>query len=69
LVQVAAYGHLWRENFPSEPLNGGFHLIRFDKEFGDFHQHWWAELDEAWRAFLLLRELYEIEKELRVRAR
>jgi hypothetical protein len=69
LIQVAAYGHLWAENVPDEPLDGGYHLLRFDKSHGDFHQHWWGELESAWRAFLLLRELYEIDKELKARAR
>jgi hypothetical protein len=68
LVQVAAYGILWEENFPNEPIEGGFHLLRFDKEFGDFHHHWWGELETAKRQFLLLREAYELDKELRKRA-
>lgn len=68
LIQIAAYGKLWEENHPDEPIDGGFHLLRFDKEFGDFHHHFWAELDRAWDAFLHLRALYEIEKELRKRA-
>lgn len=68
LVQVAAYGKLWEENFPEEPITGGFHLLRFDKTFGDFHHHWWGELDRAWDAFLHLRDLYEIDKELKKRA-
>lgn len=67
LIQVAAYGKLWEENHPDEPITGGFHLLRFDKEFGDFHHHWWSELDRAWDAFLHLRELYEIDKELKRR--
>lgn len=69
LIQVAAYGKLWEEHHPDEPINGGFHLLRFDKEYGDFHAHWWAELDRAWDAFLHLRELYEIDKELRQRVK
>ena len=69
LIQVAAYGHLWNENYPDEPITGGYHLLRFDKIHGDFHQHWWGELDSAWRAFLLLRELYEIDRELRARTK
>lgn len=68
LVQVAAYGKLWEENRPDEPIDGGYHLLRFDKEYGDFHAHWWGELDKAWQAFLHLRELYEINKELTKRA-
>ena len=68
LVQVAAYGKLWEENNPDQPIEGGFHLLRFDKTYGDFHHHWWGELDRAWEAFLHLRSLYEINKELTKRA-
>ena len=69
LIQVAAYGRLWEETFPDQPITGGYHLLRFDKAYGDFSHKWWGELDAAWRAFLLLRELYEIEKELKLRAK
>lgn len=68
LIQVAAYGILWEENFPTKRIEGGFHLLRFDKEYGDFHHHWWSELETAKRSFLLMRELYENEKELKKRA-
>ena len=68
MMQVAAYGQLWMENRPDEPIEGGYHLLRFDKEQGDFHHHWWGNLDTAWEAFLLLRRLYEIKKELKKRA-
>lgn len=69
LIQVAAYGKLWEEHFPNEPIDGGFHLLRFDKKHGDFTHKWWGELDRAWDAFLHLRELYEIDKELKQRAK
>jgi hypothetical protein len=68
LIQLAAYGKLWEENHPDQPIEGGFNLLRFDKEFGDFHAHWWGELDRAWDAFLHLRAVYEIDKELKKRA-
>lgn len=68
LVQVAAYAILWEENHPDELIDGGYHLLRFDKEYGDFHHHWWGDLENAKRAFVLLRELYEINKELTKRA-
>lgn len=68
LMQVGAYGILWEENFPDQPIDGGYHLLRFDKEFGDFHHSWWGELESAKRSFLLLREVYELEKELKKRA-
>jgi hypothetical protein len=69
LVQVRAYGHLWTETRDGEPIDGGYHLIRFDKEYGDFHHHFWSELDDAWEAFLALRRLYDIDKILKARAK
>lgn len=68
LVQLAAYKHLWEENFPERPLTGGFHLLRFAKEHGDFGHHYFTNLDDAWRQFQLFREAYEIDKELKKRA-
>jgi hypothetical protein len=68
LCQLAAYGKLWEENFPDRPIEGGYHLIRFDKENGDFHHHWYGDLSEAWRMFELLREAYDIDKRLSKRA-
>lgn len=68
LAQVAAYGLLWEENFPNEPIDGGYHLLRFDKEYGDFHAHWWGELEAGKRFFLNVREAYEDDKELKKRA-
>lgn len=69
LAQLAAYGQLWRENFPEEPLDGGYHLCRFDKTHGDFTHKWWGELEAGWQYFLRLREAYEYDKELRARAK
>lgn len=69
LVQIAAYGKLWVENHPDEMIAGGYHLLRFDKTYGDFKHHWWPELDRAWDAFLHLRALYDIDKELKQRAK
>ena len=69
LCQIAAYGKLWEENYPQEPIDGGFILCRFDKTYGDFTQKWWAELDAAWQAFLHLRALYDLDKELKARVK
>lgn len=68
LAQISAYAILWEENFPNEPIDGGYHLLRFDKEYGDFHAHWWAELEAGKRYFLNLRSAYEDAKELKKRA-
>jgi hypothetical protein len=68
LVQIAAYKGLWEENFPDDPIEGGLHLVRFDKTYGDFAHRWWPELDAGWRAFTHMRPLYEDFKELKKRA-
>ena len=65
IVQLAAYRQLWREN--REQDLDSFHLLRFGKEFGDFHHHSWPVqvLDLAWDAFKHMRDLYEIDKQLK----
>ena len=68
LIQLSAYRHLWEENNPDQPITGGFHLLRFAKEHGDFAHHYFPNLDNAWRQFVLFREAYEIDKELKKRA-
>lgn len=68
LIQLAAYRQLWEENFPEKPITGGYHLLRFAKEHGDFAHHYFPNLDNAWRQFLLFREAFDIDKELKKRA-
>lgn len=68
LVQLAAYRNLWEENRPDQPITGGCHLLRFAKAHGDFAHHFFANLDDAWRQFVLLREAYDIDRELKKRA-
>lgn len=68
LCQLAAYGILWEENYPDQPIEGGYHLLRFDKTYGDFSHRWWAELETARKAFLLMRDLYGMQQELTDRA-
>ena len=64
LFQLAAYSLLWEENRPDEPIDGGFHLMRFAKDTPDFTHHYWGELDEAKEGFLLMRRLYDIKATL-----
>ncbi len=68
LIQLAAYKQLWEENNPERPITSGFHLCRFSKEHGDFAHHFFPTLDEGWRMFELLREAYDIDKQLKKRA-
>jgi len=68
LVQLALYGILVRECTDYD-LSGGFHLLRFSKEHGDFTHHYWRDLSDAARAGLLCRELYELRKQLKKRTK
>ena len=69
LIQLAAYGILWAENFPERPIEGGYHLLRVAKDAPDFAHHHFGDLADAARAFLLLRELYDLDKALKARVR
>lgn len=67
LYQVAGYSILWDENFPDKPLEGGFHIIRFNRDEADF-AHWhFAELNAAREGFKHLRKLYDIHRKLKKR--
>lgn len=66
LVQLAAYGQLIKENKGIDVQ--GYHLLRVRKETADFSHHYWEDLSDAWRAFVLMRELYDITYQLGKRA-
>ena len=67
LIQIAAYKVLWEENYPDQPITGGYHLLRFSKERADFTHHYWSELDDAWEQFKLFSKAYELDKRLKKR--
>lgn len=67
LAQLGGYSILLKEH--GWNLTGGFHLCRFSKDYGDFSHHWFPELDAAEKQFLLFREAYELDKELKRRAK
>ena len=69
LVQVAAYRLMWNENYPDNPLANAAHLIGFRRETGDFHHAFFDNLDDAARAFVLLRECYDIYARLNKRVK
>lgn len=66
LLQLAAYALLIEENYGIDVQ--GYYLCRFSKENADFSIHYYPDLTEARRMFLLLREAYEIDKTLKKRA-
>lgn len=65
IVQVAAYANLWLEN--KQERVSGAHLLRVGREHGQFAHHSWPEpvLDKGWESFRLMRELYELDKQLK----
>jgi len=69
LIQLAAYEHLWNANRPDH-ITGGIHTCRFDKTTGGFSHHWWPSeaLRPAWRAFLALRDLYDLQRAMKALA-
>lgn len=68
LLQLGGgYAILWDENFPDKPITAGYHVIRFNRETADFAHFHYAELDDARKGFLLLRELYDVYTRLKKR--
>jgi hypothetical protein len=67
LIQLACYARLLEENKVVDRPIERFHLLRVGKEFGDFHHHSWPReaMKPAWRAFELMRELYDLDKRLK----
>lgn len=68
LIQLGAYRLLWNETHPDNQLTGGSHLCRFAKANGDFAHHYFPDLSDAERQFILLREAYDLDKILKKRA-
>jgi hypothetical protein len=63
LMQMAAYGILWAENFPDEPLDGGYHLILLPKDGAKpVHREFTHEqLNPFRQKFWLYRKAYDFE--------
>jgi hypothetical protein len=69
LIQLAAYVELWNEN-RSEHIRNGIHCCRFDKVTGGFAHHYWPveALRPAWESFLRLRDLYDLQRQMKALA-
>jgi hypothetical protein len=68
LIQLVAYAKAYEECTGTK-IDGGYHLLRFSKENGDFGHHFYPSLDDdAWPAFLNLRALYDLTEKLKKRA-
>lgn len=64
IVQQAGY-HLLIEARGDEPLPERFCVLRIGKQYTDFHYHSWGQdvIAIARKSFLMMRELYELDKE------
>jgi hypothetical protein len=69
LMQLAAYGILWDENFPDQSIDGGYHIMRFSKDEGDFEHRWFGDLTDAKEMFIHLRQAYDLDAKLKKRIR
>jgi len=68
LIQLVAYAKAYEESRGTY-ITGGYHLLRFSKENGDFGHHFYPSLDDdAWPAFKHLRALYDLNERLKKRA-
>lgn len=68
LCQLAAYGILDEE--AGFGIEAGYHLLRFSKQEKPedpvhFSHHYWSQLDKGKAAFLLMRQLYDLMKDLK----
>jgi len=65
IIQVAAYGLLWNENFPDDPIED-FYILQLGKD-GGFSYHYIARSKIAAGAevFRLLRRLHCLRKDLK----
>jgi len=64
VIQIAAYKNLWDENFPGQPIETCYILrLSKDKDEG-FSYHNYRDVSNAFRAFVILRELHDLEKKL-----
>jgi len=66
LYQLAGYVLLWEEAHPDDPPLVGIHLLRFGKDYGDFHHHAWPvdcpPVQNAMAGFKHLCALYDLHK-------
>jgi PD-(D/E)XK nuclease superfamily len=64
LCQAAAYRQLWNEHKPDKKIAGA-HLVRFNKDTGNYIHAYIADLTTAWQAFRLKLELYYLLAQLK----
>ena len=66
LIQLAAYA-LLLEECESQLTPQGYHILRIAKESADFEHRFFGELEDAKKSFLLMRDLYGLDLQLKKR--
>ena len=63
-IQLAAYKHLWNENYPDNPVEKSY-ILRLGKQ-GGFTDRSLSdtEIEDGWHVFKLLRELHDYKKKI-----
>ncbi|MFZ9767173.1 MAG: hypothetical protein ACO3C4_01615 [Candidatus Limnocylindrus sp.] len=67
LAQMAAYAQAYTET-TGNVIDGGYHLLRFAKENGDFAHHFYPDLADGLDLFLSFRRAYDVMEKLKKRA-
>jgi hypothetical protein len=64
-IQIAAYAHLWNENYPDEPIENHY-ILQLGKD-GGFAYYLLPDsvIAAGWQAFLHLRGLHDLKKQLK----
>lgn len=62
-IQVRAYGELWNEHHPHDPIRG-YHILNVKKDDGGFTHAYKPELSYLFEKFLLLKQLVELDRKI-----
>jgi len=64
-IQLAAYGKLWNENIPENPIMA-YYILKLGKEDGSFSYHYFPPdaLEKEWEAFKALLTLHSLKKQI-----
>jgi hypothetical protein len=63
-AQLAAYGQLWNENHPGDPVMG-YYVLRIDKESAGFDNPYRPDLTDAFQAFVAARKLHDLKARIK----
>ena len=64
-IELAGRKYIWEELHPDEPITGGFHLLKINRETGAFDHYWRETLDGCMDALWCLSELYELKGKIK----